>query len=781
MADPTNPKGIPVFVKGTTPANMMFPNLPQKQPQPQQPQKLIYGSTPSNTRPSNTSTKQTTMTTQEYNTRQFVNREINKINVVQAGHLEKVSQRKEGEIKNVIQQYPEPSYFGGPSAKEMMNPERPYYMTSAGEKITPEQALALQQQNTANISAYKTAFTQQSFPVAPRGYDVVTPTVFESPTPKGFVGPGVPVQGYVFSKSPGQIQQERYAPMQEEFRKIGEAYKISPVLGATAEFGYGATSSIRSMYYAGADIVGGIAGAGSGIQRGGDILKTVINIGAGIKPTDYYAPSLSDLGFQPSSAKIWGSHPVFTGGAVFGESLQFLGGGETSKPFVKFGGEVLGKTLLPGTVKGLPAAGRVGTRVSEFLESPVMGKISSKLFQPYYPGGLGYRAGGGIITTFVEQSPRISGVPLRFIPYAVPISQKVVGVTSFSSDVSFPQIGERTTYKVPSIFGGFPQVTESGGLVYGRAGSMMSPKAIEGLSKNIGVKTSTGFVIGDMYKTVGVSTYERTSKPFGMFGNKINIDRIVTGAEKYTTITLPNSLRSYPIAPFTSGIWDYSGMGKFTFGASKLPRNTDRSIVVSGGGGISQLFAPTRKEIQTWTEAESMLYQPTSKLFPFAGRPFVSGGGITDVGKRLGGFFSTGIKGIQPEEYGTSYKGGEITLTGTSLGELGKQTSGFEFKQITLPRYINEPFSITQPRTGIMSIQDLKQEQVQITNIPTVRQTTVSIPSTPSYPYLYLYPSKMHGRGTRGYDFNISFNQYRFRKAPYAKNPFDVKIPKVKI
>jgi hypothetical protein len=49
----------------------------------------------------------------------------------------------------------------------------------------------------------------------------------------------------------------------------------------------------------------------------------------------------------------------------------------------------------------------------------------------------------------------------------------------------------------------------------------------------------------------------------------------------------------------------------------------------------------------------------------------------------------------------------------------------------------------------------------------------------PYYPYSAYYLPPIHGRGTRGYDWNMNLQKYRFRKAPFARNPFDVKIPKV--
>jgi len=51
----------------------------------------------------------------------------------------------------------------------------------------------------------------------------------------------------------------------------------------------------------------------------------------------------------------------------------------------------------------------------------------------------------------------------------------------------------------------------------------------------------------------------------------------------------------------------------------------------------------------------------------------------------------------------------------------------------------------------------------------------------PIMPVWLPFMPKLRGRGMRGFEWNMYQEQYRFRKAPYAKNPFDIKMPKVKL
>ena len=115
---------------------------------------------------------------------------------------------------------------------------------------------------------------------------------------------------------------QRYAPMNEEFKKIDEAYKVNPALGFMSEMGYGAVTSVKAF------------GAG------------VYNLATGNK---VYEPSMYDLAFEQQGANIWGRRPVFTAGSVFGETLQFYVGGK----IIKYGAK--GVTNVALKIPGVPA------------------------------------------------------------------------------------------------------------------------------------------------------------------------------------------------------------------------------------------------------------------------------------------------------------------------------------------------------------------------------------------------------------------------------------------
>jgi len=145
----------------------------------------------------------------------------------------------------------------------------------------------------------------------------------------------------------------------ETFKKIDWAYEQSPVLGAVAEFGYGAMSSFGSLTKPIADYAGNLFGT---------------------KKRDVHMVSPLDVAFEPmglspkGSTQILKERPIFAAGGIGGEVLQTFAMSEALKP-ISAGIKITTK----GFVKNLPS---IGVKFSQvFPDEKIITGIGRKAWQ----------------------------------------------------------------------------------------------------------------------------------------------------------------------------------------------------------------------------------------------------------------------------------------------------------------------------------------------------------------------------------------------------------------
>ena len=166
-----------------------------------------------------------------------------------------------------------------------------------------------------------------------------------------FIGAGK--EGFSIIQPP----EDKYKQMKEEFNKIEQAYEINPVLGAVTELGYGAASSLQSV----GDMLAGVIGK---VDKNLEAIYRVTT-----KTPKQYYPTLYDVALDTEGAKIWGKHPIFTSGAIFGETLQLAAFDASTAPIT-----AAGKTTIKAGIKKVPP---IITKTSEF--SPKLVNIGKKI------------------------------------------------------------------------------------------------------------------------------------------------------------------------------------------------------------------------------------------------------------------------------------------------------------------------------------------------------------------------------------------------------------------
>jgi len=149
-----------------------------------------------------------------------------------------------------------------------------------------------------------------------------------------------------------QLPDTRLEWSKGEFKKIEKAYGLHPLLGATAEFGFGAVSSIAAF---GKPIAERVAG----------------------KPLPHYLSPL-DIAFEPlgwsppGSAELIGKRPITMAGGIWGETLQLTGFHYTIKGFTT--GAKIGTKAI---VKNIPKAYGQFTKV--FPEEKIVTGLGKKV------------------------------------------------------------------------------------------------------------------------------------------------------------------------------------------------------------------------------------------------------------------------------------------------------------------------------------------------------------------------------------------------------------------